>query len=40
MDSSVEAMLHGAPEQLAEICAWLSECMSAALVDELEVTEV
>jgi acylphosphatase len=33
-------MLHGSPEQLADMCAWLSEGMSAALVDELEVTEV
>ena len=40
MDGSVETMLQGSPEQLAEMCAWLSEGMSAALVDELEVTEV
>ena len=40
MDGSVEAMLQGSPEQLAEMCAWLSEGMSAALVDALEVTEV
>jgi acylphosphatase len=40
MDGSVEVMLQGSPEQLAEMCAWLSEGMSAALVDELEVTEV
>ncbi len=40
MDGSVEAMLQGSPEQLADMCAWLSEGMSAALVDELEVTEV
>ena len=40
MDSSVEAMLQGSPEQLADMCAWLSEGMSAAIVDELEVTEV
>jgi acylphosphatase len=38
-DSSVEAMLQGSPEQIANMCAWLSEGMSAALVDELEVTE-
>ncbi|EUC20350.1 acylphosphatase [Paraburkholderia hospita] len=40
MDGAVEAMLQGSPEQLAEMCAWLSEGMSAALVDQLEVTEV
>ncbi|WP_341318947.1 acylphosphatase [Paraburkholderia sp. IMGN_8] len=40
MDGSVEAMLQGSPEQLANMCAWLSEGMSAALVEELEVTEV
>jgi acylphosphatase len=39
-DGSVEAMLQGSPEQLAAMCTWLSEGMSAALVDELEVTEV
>jgi hypothetical protein len=32
------AMLQGSPTQLADMCAWLSEGMSAALVDELEVT--
>jgi acylphosphatase len=40
MDNSVEAMIQGSPEQLAEMCAWLTEGMSAALVDRLEVTEV
>ncbi|WP_042880877.1 acylphosphatase [Cupriavidus necator] len=40
MDDSVEAMLQGSPEQLASMCAWLSEGMSAALVERLEVTEV
>lgn len=40
MDGSVEAMLQGSPEQLADMCAWLSEGMSAALVEELEVTEM
>ncbi len=39
-DGSVEAMLQGSPEQLADMCAWLSEGMSAALVDDLDVTEV
>jgi acylphosphatase len=40
MDGSVEVMLQGSPEQLAVMCAWLGEGMSAALVDELEVTEI
>ncbi|WER46398.1 acylphosphatase [Cupriavidus sp. WKF15] len=40
MDDTVEAMLQGSPEQLADMCGWLSEGMSAALVEELEVTEV
>ncbi len=40
MDGSVEVMLQGSPEQLADMCGWLSEGMSAALVDVLEVTEV
>lgn len=39
MDGSVEAMVQGSPGQLADMCAWLSEGMSAALVDGLEVTE-
>ncbi len=33
-------MLQGSPKQLTEMCTWLSEGMSAALVEELEVTEV
>ncbi|MFM0259763.1 acylphosphatase [Paraburkholderia sediminicola] len=40
MDGSVEAMLQGSPEQLANMSSRLSEGMSAALVDALEVTEV
>jgi acylphosphatase len=40
MDGSVEAMVQGSPEQLAQMCTWLSEGMSAALVEGLEVTEV
>ncbi|MGF6302679.1 acylphosphatase [Paraburkholderia sp. WC7.3d] len=40
MDGSVEVMLQGSPEQLDNMCAWLSEGMSAALVDELEVAEL
>ena len=37
MDDSVEAMLQGSPEQLADMCAWLRDGMPAALVDDLEV---
>jgi len=40
MDGSVEAMVQGTPEQLAAMCDWLSEGMSAAIVDDLEITEV
>ncbi|QCP52415.1 acylphosphatase [Trinickia violacea] len=40
MDGSVEVMLQGSPEQLDDMCVWLDEGMSAALVEELEVTEV
>ncbi|NPT58211.1 hypothetical protein GNZ13_27495 [Paraburkholderia sp. 5N] len=38
MNDSVEATLQGSPEQLADMCALFSEDLSAALVDELEVT--
>lgn len=40
MDGSVEVMLQGSPEQLADMCRWLRDGISAALVDELEVTQV
>ena len=40
LDSSVDVLLHGSPEQLAGMCTWLSEGMPAAIVDVLEVTEV
>jgi acylphosphatase len=40
MDDSVEAMLQGSPARLAEMCEWLREGMTAALVDDLEVTVV
>lgn len=40
MDGSVEVLLQGSPEQLADMCRWLRDGLSAALVDELEVTEV
>lgn len=37
MDGSVEAMLQGSPEQLADMCGWLRDGMAAAFVDDLEV---
>lgn len=40
MDGSVEAMLQGSPEQLADMCNWLRDDMPAALVDDLEVTRL
>jgi acylphosphatase len=40
MDGSVEVILQGSAEQLADMCAWLSEGMPAALVDELDVVEL
>ncbi len=40
MDGSVEVMLQGSPEQLADLCRWLRDGIAAALVDELEVTPV
>ena len=39
-DGSVEVLLQGSQEQLADMCNWLREGISAALVDKLEVTEV
>src|SRR5258706_11742434 len=40
MDESVEVMLQGSPERVAQMCAWLADGMSAAIVDKLEGTEV
>ncbi|MGU7772722.1 acylphosphatase [Burkholderia sp. MR1-5-21] len=40
MDGSVEAMLQGAPAQLADMCEWMRDGMSAALVEKLEATDV
>ena len=40
MDGSVEALLQGSPQQLADMCRWLRDGMTWALVDELEVTPV
>ena len=40
MDESVEAVLQGSSEQLAEMCNWLRDGMPAAIVDKLDVTEL
>jgi acylphosphatase len=40
MDDSVEAMLQGTPQQVARMCAWMRDDMPAALVDDMQVTEV
>jgi len=40
MDDSVEAMLQGTPQQLARMCDWMRDDMPAALVEEMDVTEV
>ncbi|MEO6972025.1 MAG: acylphosphatase [Rhodoferax sp.] len=39
-DGSVEVMLQGSAQQLADMCSWLRDGMPAALVDALEVTEI
>ncbi|WP_192871647.1 acylphosphatase [Variovorax sp. JS1663] len=36
-DGSVEALLQGAPQQLAQMCAWLRAGVPGARVDALEV---
>ena len=40
MDGSVEVLLQGSPQQLADMCRWLRDGMTWALVDELEATPV
>lgn len=40
MDESVEAMLQGTPDQLADMCRWLRHGLPAARVDELVVTQL
>jgi len=40
MDDSVEVMLQGSPQQLVDMCDWLRDGVTAALVDDLEVTQV
>jgi acylphosphatase len=40
MDDSVEAMLQGTPQQLAQMCDWMRDDMPAALVEGMDVVEV
>ena len=40
VDGSVEVMLQGSSEQLADMCNWLRDGISAAVDDKLEVTQV
>jgi acylphosphatase len=40
MDDSVEAMLQGTPAQLARMCDWMRDEMPAALVEQMDVSEV
>lgn len=40
MDGSVEAMLQGTPAQLERMCEWMRHEMPAALVEEMEISEV
>ncbi|MBT2323625.1 acylphosphatase [Variovorax paradoxus] len=39
-DGSVEAMLQGAPDELADMCRWLRDGVPGARVDALESTPV
>ncbi|HEX6362729.1 MAG TPA: acylphosphatase [Albitalea sp.] len=40
MDDSVEAMLQGTPAQLARMCDWMRNEMPAALVEEMDISDV
>ena len=40
VDGSVELMLQGSKEQLADMCRWLGDGIPAAHVEKLEVSEV
>ena len=40
MDDSVEAMLQGTLRQVVRMCDWMRDDMPAALVEEIEVTEL
>ena len=40
MDDSVEAMLQGTPQRVAQMCDWMRDEMPAALVEKMDVREV
>jgi acylphosphatase len=40
MDDSVEAMLQGTPRHLAQMCNWMRDGIPAALVEDMDITEV
>ena len=40
MDDSVEAMLQGTPDQLAQMCDWMRDDMPAALVEKMDVSDI
>jgi acylphosphatase len=40
MDDSVEAMLQGTRHQLMQMCDWMRDDMPAALVEQMDVTDV
>ena len=40
MDDSVEAMLQGTLRQVTQMCDWMRDDMPAALVEDMDVTEV
>ena len=40
MDDSVEAMLQGTPQRVAQMCDWMRDEMPAALVEKMDVSEV
>lgn len=40
IDGSVEAMLQGAPDRVAQMCDWMRDDVPVALVEEIDVTEV
>jgi acylphosphatase len=40
MDDSVEAILQGTQRQLTQMCDWMRDDMPAALVEEMDITEV
>ena len=40
MDDSVEAMLQGTPQQLADMCDWMREGTPSALVEKMDMTDV